>query len=355
MDVEMATEAPAPAPVVQVAPNGGGLRKGLGLGMGMVFGIIIAVGFVIVVVCGGLIAIVSGTGATVNKAREEANRQAAAAAKAATITPAPAPAPPSTPAAAPPVSPPAASPAKPVETPAATGITTPKAGESQEAERRNVAAAALDRAMESEAAALAALEVLQGDHKAFMDQNKKFTALADAQAEVKMYEVAANTQGGAAGLAAAKAKIEKLGPISDDEVAAYRATVKQNAEAIMASHQALNDARAATASARKELAAAEAAIVEASNKAKAAEKAARANTYAPITKRQFNEIRTGMKYDEVQEILGRHGEEMSRVDIAGAPLTVMLIWKNKFTDGAGNMNITLQDGKVVAKAQFGLK
>jgi hypothetical protein len=66
-----------------------------------------------------------------------------------------------------------------------------------------------------------------------------------------------------------------------------------------------------------------------------------------------------MTYEEVLEILGRPGEELSRSDIGDMTTTVRHQWKA--ADGFGNMNATFQrtSGDVllglVSKAQFGLK
>ena len=70
-----------------------------------------------------------------------------------------------------------------------------------------------------------------------------------------------------------------------------------------------------------------------------------------ITKMNFNRLQTGMSYPEVVGILGRAGEELSRVELAGT-VTVMYGWKKPLS--MGNMNATFQKGKLVSKAQFGL-
>ena len=70
-----------------------------------------------------------------------------------------------------------------------------------------------------------------------------------------------------------------------------------------------------------------------------------------ITKTLYDSVAMGMTGEEVESILGRAGEELSRSDIAGF-MTTMHVWQNR--DG-GNMNVMLQNGRVVAKAQFGLR
>lgn len=68
---------------------------------------------------------------------------------------------------------------------------------------------------------------------------------------------------------------------------------------------------------------------------------------------EYNRIRVGMSYDEVREIIGAQGTEMSRNPIGGIA-TVMYSWRGAGIAGA-NMNAVFQDGKLVDKAQFGLR
>ena|SRR5215475_1322700 len=78
------------------------------------------------------------------------------------------------------------------------------------------------------------------------------------------------------------------------------------------------------------------------------------NKNTVCTMDKFNQIRTGMTYDQVTAIVGSRGDVMSQVDLAGYN-TVMIGWQNKgFLDG-GNMNVTFQNGLVVSKAQAGLR
>ena len=67
-----------------------------------------------------------------------------------------------------------------------------------------------------------------------------------------------------------------------------------------------------------------------------------------ITFEKFNQIQQGMTYQEVTQILGREGELMSE---AGSMR--MYTWKNE--DGGSNMNVTLDNNRVVAKGQMGLQ
>lgn len=71
-----------------------------------------------------------------------------------------------------------------------------------------------------------------------------------------------------------------------------------------------------------------------------------------ITMEKFTSIKEGMTYEEVVAVLGKEGEVMSSNELAGIK-TVMYKW-----DGASvmsNMNATFQNGKMVSKAQLGLK
>jgi hypothetical protein len=66
----------------------------------------------------------------------------------------------------------------------------------------------------------------------------------------------------------------------------------------------------------------------------------------------FSQLKTGMTYAQVVKILGKDGEEMSSNEISGIK-TVMYKW-----DGNGfgaNMNAMFQNGKLMSKAQLGLK
>lgn len=71
-----------------------------------------------------------------------------------------------------------------------------------------------------------------------------------------------------------------------------------------------------------------------------------------VTMEKFTSIKEGMTYEEVVKILGSEGEVTSSNEIAGIK-TVMYQWKG--TTLGANMNATFQDGKMMSKAQFGLK
>ena len=69
-----------------------------------------------------------------------------------------------------------------------------------------------------------------------------------------------------------------------------------------------------------------------------------------VTESEYNQIREGMSYSQVCQIIGANGEELSRTDIAGYS-TVMYQWINS---NGSNMNAMFQNGSLVSKAQFGL-
>jgi Domain of Unknown Function with PDB structure (DUF3862) len=72
-----------------------------------------------------------------------------------------------------------------------------------------------------------------------------------------------------------------------------------------------------------------------------------------VTMANYKRLETGMTYEQVVEILGKQGTEMSSNDIAGYK-TVMYMWKSgRFS--VGNMNAMFQNGGLVQKAQFGLR
>jgi hypothetical protein len=66
---------------------------------------------------------------------------------------------------------------------------------------------------------------------------------------------------------------------------------------------------------------------------------------------KYNAIREGMSYQEVTSIIGVQGQELSRSDLAEYT-TVMYSWSNS---NGSNMNAMFQNGRLVNKAQFGLR
>ena len=75
-----------------------------------------------------------------------------------------------------------------------------------------------------------------------------------------------------------------------------------------------------------------------------------------ISMKEFNSISTGMTYEEIVAIIGSEGEVLSEVDMGMGDeyKTTVYMWDGEGAVGA-NANITIQGGKVIAKAQVGLK
>jgi hypothetical protein len=71
-----------------------------------------------------------------------------------------------------------------------------------------------------------------------------------------------------------------------------------------------------------------------------------------VTMANYNSINSGMSYEEVVAILGEEGTELSSNELAGYK-TIMYQWKG--AGFASNMNAMFQNGKLMQKAQFGLK
>lgn len=73
-----------------------------------------------------------------------------------------------------------------------------------------------------------------------------------------------------------------------------------------------------------------------------------------ITYDQYQRVETGMTYDQVVNIFGRHGTEDSRVEMEGYPefTTVSMSWQNN--DGS-NAIVMFQGGVVNMKAHAGLR
>ncbi len=80
------------------------------------------------------------------------------------------------------------------------------------------------------------------------------------------------------------------------------------------------------------------------------------NSEASISLEEFNKIETGMTYDEVCGIIGGEGTLGSSVDIGVGDeyKTEIYQWTGDGSIGA-NANVTFQGGKVISKAQIGLK
>lgn len=74
-----------------------------------------------------------------------------------------------------------------------------------------------------------------------------------------------------------------------------------------------------------------------------------------ITLAKFNQIRQGMSYQQVVSILGKEGTVMSENSIEAGQFsvhTIMYTWEAGFM---ANMNAMFQNGKLVSKAQLGLR
>ncbi len=80
------------------------------------------------------------------------------------------------------------------------------------------------------------------------------------------------------------------------------------------------------------------------------------NSEASISLEEFNKIQTGMTYKEVCDIVGGEGTLGSSVDvgIGDEYKTEIYQWTGDGSIGA-NANVTFQAGKVISKAQIGLK
>ena len=77
-------------------------------------------------------------------------------------------------------------------------------------------------------------------------------------------------------------------------------------------------------------------------------------TTGKVTYENFEKIQNGMTYQEVVDLLGKEGEILSDVDLGMGEeyKTTVYAWTENI--GIGNCNVTIQGGKVVAKAQAGL-
>jgi Domain of Unknown Function with PDB structure (DUF3862) len=73
---------------------------------------------------------------------------------------------------------------------------------------------------------------------------------------------------------------------------------------------------------------------------------------ATVTFDEYNSLQNGMNYEQASRIIGDPGQEMSRSEMSGTPLTIMYSWQN--SDGS-NMNAIFQNDELITKAQIGLK
>ncbi len=72
-----------------------------------------------------------------------------------------------------------------------------------------------------------------------------------------------------------------------------------------------------------------------------------------VSAEAFNRVQAGMSLEEVQQILGAPGAVISRTDMAGFT-ALMVQWNGSGNLGA-NMNAMFQNGRLISKAQFGLR
>lgn len=71
-----------------------------------------------------------------------------------------------------------------------------------------------------------------------------------------------------------------------------------------------------------------------------------------ITLDQFNKIENGMTYNQVKDIVGCDGTVNSETEVSNIKMTIYS-WYGK--DNISNANVTVQNGKIISKAQIGLK
>lgn len=74
-----------------------------------------------------------------------------------------------------------------------------------------------------------------------------------------------------------------------------------------------------------------------------------------ITLSEFNKIQNGMSYQEVVSIIGEEGTVLSSVDLNIGYEYAAQIYSWYGNNSVANANVTFQGGKVIAKAQLGLK
>lgn len=72
-----------------------------------------------------------------------------------------------------------------------------------------------------------------------------------------------------------------------------------------------------------------------------------------ITMDEYNQIETGMSYDEVVDIIGSKGELSTKSESNGYTIEIYT-WYGNGTAGS-NANVTFENGKATTKAQVGLQ
>lgn len=99
-------------------------------------------------------------------------------------------------------------------------------------------------------------------------------------------------------------------------------------------------------------------VIAASNSPQVQRAVAEYNAPPIITLDEFNRLQIGMSYDEACRVVGAQGTLQSENQIAGVPgavpdvHTVMYAWQNG--DGS-NANAIFQNGRLLQRAQFGLR
>lgn len=71
-----------------------------------------------------------------------------------------------------------------------------------------------------------------------------------------------------------------------------------------------------------------------------------------ITMANFSRVKPGMTPDEVFDILGKANAEVAADSSIAGIRTQMVVWKTPY---GPNCNVMFQNGRVVSKAQFGLR
>jgi hypothetical protein len=70
-----------------------------------------------------------------------------------------------------------------------------------------------------------------------------------------------------------------------------------------------------------------------------------------VMKQQYNQLKMRMTYAEAVKVLGCDGEEISSSEVAGFK-TNMYMWHGT---GDANMNAMFENGRLISKAQMGLR
>lgn len=191
----------------------------------------------------------------------------------------------------------------------------------------------------------------------FADDNARIPQFIEARAEARMFAPLADRPDAKAKIESARARMEEAGAFTEEEIAAYAQAKRMHDTAVQAAEQNAETARQEVAQAKQERDDVHAAI-EAAREARSRQDEARRqqaiDDATVITYSHFTRVETGMTYQQVLGVLRRHGEEVSRVDIGGGSALVVFRWSNGFFSGGGNMDVTFQGGRVVAKSQTSL-